>query len=110
MIMMIRYVIRCFEAADNDDDNVAYNFDLAFLRRQRGAATLVWVLPPEQTGFSACLWLRVSETQTAGTILSLDGSGRLLMPHDVLPPNDRHDIVVTVDGRQVEAATYFSCM
>jgi len=94
-------LIRCFEVADDDDDDVGYNFDLVFHRRQRGAATLAWVLPRAQTGFSACLWLRVSATQTAGTILSLDGSESLLTPHDVLAPNDRHKIAVTVDSRQV---------
>jgi len=77
-----------------------------FRRRQRGETTLAWVLPRAQTGFSACLWLRLSATETAATILSLDGSERLWTPHNVLAPNDRHDIAVTVDSSQVGVGAY----
>jgi len=94
--------VRCFIAGDDDAE---YDFDLVFVRRQREAASvekLAWLLPPAQTGFSACLWLRVSATQTGGTILSLGGSERIVTSRDALPGNDQHDVIVTVDNRPVE--------
>jgi len=88
---------------------LAYDFDVQFVRRRHAtesADTLDWVLPPAQTGFSACLWL---QTQTDGTILSLGGPHRVMTSHKVLSQDDRYDIVMTVDRRPVEAERCANC-
>ena len=91
---------------------MSYDFDLLFERRLKSARTespLSWVMAPSQagagggggggggSGFTACLWLRMSATETKGTVISLlSGSQRTLTSHD-----DRYDVIVTADTQQV---------
>ena len=93
---------------------MSYDFDLLFERRLKSARTespLSWVMAPSQaavgggggggggggSGFTACLWLRVSATETKGTVISLlSGSQRTMTSHD-----DRYDVIVMADTQQV---------
>jgi len=90
---------------------VSYDFDLLFERRLKSARTespLSWVMAPSQaavvgggggggSGFTACLWLRMSATETKGTVISLlSGSQRTMTSHD-----DRYDVIVMADTQQV---------
>ena len=89
---------------------MSYDFDLLFERRLKSARTespLSWVMAPSQasagggggggSGFTACLWLRMSATETKGTVISLlSGSPRTLTSHD-----DRYDVIVITDTQQV---------
>jgi len=91
--------------SDGDDD-VAYKFDLLFVRRQRhdgGEATLAWDLPPAQTSFSACLWLRMSVTQTEGTVLSFGGQQRIERVSRNTLSQDLYDFSIIVDSHHVVA-------
>ena len=90
---------------------MSYDFDLLFERRLKSARTespLSWVMAPSQaaavgggggggSGFTACLWLRMSATETKGTVISLlSGSQRTMTSHD-----DRYDVIVMADTQQV---------
>ena len=92
-----------------DEDDTSYDFDLLFVRRRPNhpptTSPLWWLLPPAQTGFSACLWLRMSTSQTRGTILSLDDGSRTAVTSrdQLLTPDVRSDVTVTVSSRQEQA-------
>jgi len=99
-----------FEADDNDDAS-SYDFDLLFTRRRDSTAAdatrLTWLLAPARTGgFTACLWLRLSTSLTRGSIISLLSASRTTMTSS-WSQDDRCDVTVTTDSRQVKPSFMF---